>query len=32
MLISTQSIVERYLERSGYRHVDLSQLLSQIAI
>ncbi|CEP11993.1 hypothetical protein [Parasitella parasitica] len=32
MLISTQSIVESYLERSGYRHVDLSKLLSQIAI
>ncbi|KAI8642206.1 DNA polymerase family B-domain-containing protein [Parasitella parasitica] len=31
-LISTQSIVETYLERSGYRHVDLSKLLSQIAI
>ncbi|KAL7325370.1 DNA-directed DNA polymerase alpha catalytic subunit pol1 [Mucor circinelloides] len=32
MLISTQSVVEAYLERSGYRHVDLSKLLSQIVI
>jgi hypothetical protein len=32
MLLSTQTIVRAYLDRSGYRHVDLSKLLSQISI
>ncbi|KAI8366243.1 DNA polymerase family B-domain-containing protein [Blakeslea trispora] len=31
-LESIQSIAERYLDRSSYRHVDLSKLLSQISI
>ncbi|GAA5813555.1 hypothetical protein MFLAVUS_007037 [Mucor flavus] len=32
LLLSTQLIVEGYLDRSGYRHVDLSKLLSQIKL
>lgn len=31
-LLAMQSLVEIYLERSGYRHVDLSKLLSQASI
>ncbi|KAI8375408.1 DNA polymerase family B-domain-containing protein [Choanephora cucurbitarum] len=31
-LESIQSIAEKYLDRSSYRHVDLSKLLSQISI